>query len=34
MPAEGELSERPKELVLKTSKQKCFVGSNPTLSAE
>ena len=29
----GGLSERPMELVLKTSEQKCFVGSNPTASA-
>ena len=29
----GGLSERPMELVLKTSEQKCFVGSNPTPSA-
>ena len=30
---DGGLSERPMELVLKTSEQKCFVGSNPTASA-
>ena len=29
----GGLSERPMELVLKTSEQQCFVGSNPTASA-
>ena len=29
----GGLSERPMELVLKTSGQKCLVGSNPTPSA-
>ena len=29
----GELSERPMDLVLKTSGQQCPVGSNPTLSA-
>ena len=30
----GGLSERPMELVLKTSGQKCLVGSNPTPSAQ
>ena len=30
----GGLSERPMELVLKTSGQKCLVGSNPTPSAK
>ena len=29
----GGLSEWPMELVLKTSEQQCFVGSNPTASA-
>gem|GEM_PF-2243951 len=32
-PASGEVSERLKELVSKTSKGHTFVGSNPTLSA-
>ncbi|VXB61339.1 hypothetical protein PSCLAVI8L_150235 [Pseudoclavibacter sp. 8L] len=31
--ASGGLSERPMELVLKTSGQQCLVGSNPTPSA-
>lgn len=30
----GGLSERPMELVLKTSGQQCPVGSNPTPSAQ
>ncbi len=30
----GGLPERPMELVLKTSGQKCLVGSNPTPSAQ
>lgn len=29
----GEVSERPKELVLKTSEAKVSLGSNPSLSA-
>ncbi len=33
-PVDGGLSERPMELVLKTSGQKCLVGSNPTPSAD